>query len=155
MVLRREWLGLSLALLFALLAQLALCGFLLLPGVIPQGMAVLSAVVAATVWLAAQWLGVVRARAVLGNEAQHAVEVLRDRAAEAMKQRRFAEARKLLQVAFAINDEDFAVYLLWARLMTLTGQFHEARKAWESVLRLDKSGNHREEAITALDNLPE
>lgn len=154
-VLRREWLGLSLAVLFVLLAQVALGGFLLFPAVLPRTITIVSAAIAAGVWFSAQWLGVVRARAVLGSEAQHGVEVLRDRAAEALAQHRFAEARELLRLALSINDENLEVHVLWARLMTLTGQFRRARRAWQSVLRLDEGDAHHEEALNAIDDLPD
>ena len=63
-ILRREWLGLTVALLFTLLAQVALWGLLLLPAGIPVEWSVVSGIAAGVVWVGAQWLGWASARTV-------------------------------------------------------------------------------------------
>ena len=72
-----------------------------------------------------------------------------------MEDGRFSEARELLQIALAMNDEDLEVHVLWARLLTLTGKFDEARPAWERVIRLDEDGVYRVEAVEAVDHFPD
>lgn len=153
-VLRREWLGLSVALLFASFGQLALWGLLLVPADLPRRVAVVAAVAASLVWLGAQWLGVVRAAQILSPEAEHNLGMLRERAAEAMAAGRYADAHDLLKVGRAINDEDLEICAQWARLLTLTGRFAEARKAWTHLLRVDHAGVYRREAINAVEQLP-
>ena len=154
-VLRREWLGAVLALLFTVLLQLGLWGLLIIPEEFTQLATWGSLVAALGVWLAAQWMGVARARAILGPEARQQLQVLLDQAVLDIEQARLADARELLLIALALSDEDPKSRRLWAQLMTLTGNFQAARRGWETVLKLDRAGEYLEEARAALDELPE
>ena len=82
------------------------------------------------------------------------MDLLRDGAERAVDEGRFADARELLHQAMVLDDRDPAVRGQWARLMTLTGRFGEARRAWRSVLRQDPDDDRRSEAIMALESLP-
>lgn len=152
-ILRREWLGLAAALLFALLAQVALWGLLVIPASIPTGLSVAAGVGAATVWLGAQRISRSRAQVVLGAKARQEIDLLSDRASEAMKHGRLADARDLLTLALAIDDEHLGLHLEWARLMTLTSELRAARRAWRRVIQLDTTGRHRSEAIAAMNQM--
>ena len=153
--LRREWLGLTLALLFSLLAQVALLGAWVVPAAIPGWVTTASFSAAVLVWLAAQWRLWVRIRSATGPELERQLSVLRQRAADAQARNEHAEAIEILQVAMTLNDEDLAANIQWAQIMTLVGRFRPARAAWRRVLRLDRNSQHRREAIEALTALPE
>ena len=56
-ILRREWLGVSLAILCTLFLQVALWGFFILPASIPWAVSVLAAVAGAGTWAAAPVAG--------------------------------------------------------------------------------------------------
>jgi len=146
--------GMPLALLFALSSQLALFGLLIMPAIIPGGLASASALAAGAVWCTAQRLGLARARAICGSKADRRLISLSECAAEAMEQGSFAEAENLLAMALDINDENLSVQRQWAQFLTLTGQFRKARRAWECVIQLDISREYRAEAVAAVDRIP-
>lgn len=154
-VLRREWLGLAAAALFGILAQVALLGLLLLPATIPAWLTTLSVSLALFVWLGAQWLLWMRWRTATGPGMERQLSALCERAADALSRQAFAEAAEILEVALTVNDEDLAVNVKWAELMTVTGQFPKARQAWRRILSLDRSGDARRLALEALAALPE
>jgi tetratricopeptide (TPR) repeat protein len=153
--LRREWLGIALALLFAGALQGAMWGSWLIPADVPGWLTHTLLGASIGLWLAAQALAWGRARQVLGPQARHEIELLCEQASLAMSDGRYAEARDLLHVALALNDEDPSVACVWARLMTSTGQFAPARRAWRRVLRLDYDNEYEREAVDALERLPE
>jgi len=153
-MLRWEWLGLTIAVMFASVAQLALWGNLLVPAAVPVGLTIGSTILAAAVWIAAQWLGANRLRAVLGPDARQELELLTERASQAVDDRRYSEASGLLKSALARNDEEPDLHRRMATLLTLTGQLQGARKSWENVLRLDQDRDRRREAVTAIEHLP-
>ena len=154
-VLRREWLGVVLALLFVVLLQMSLWGLFIVPEEFAGPATWTSLVAAVGVWLAAQGMGVARARVVLGTEARQQQQVLLEQAVLDLEQARLADARELLLIALALNDEDPQARRLWARLMMLVGNFQAARRGWEAVLKLDRAGEFFEEASAALEELPE
>ncbi len=153
-MLQRPWAGISLCLLFALLSQLALWGFLLVPTGASQLGSTWAALAAVAVWAFAQRLAVLRGRDILGPEARARIELLRTGAQEALERRHFGDAHELLRIALDIDDEDLQVQLQWARLVTLMGQRDAAHRAWKCVLLLDRCGEHKCEAVGAIDGLP-
>jgi Arc/MetJ-type ribon-helix-helix transcriptional regulator len=153
-ILRREWLGLSLAMLFVVAAQVALWGLFIVPATVPRPVALLGAVGAGVVWLISGKLTLTRARLVLHDDVARDVDLLREGAERAVDEGRFADAGELLRQAMALDDQDPAVRSQWARVMALTGRFGEARRAWRSVLRLDPDHERRSEAVMALERLP-
>lgn len=154
-LLRRDWLGLSICLLFGLLAQLALWGLFIVPASVPGAVSAAAAVGALLIWGWAQWLVVGRARLVLGPVAKEAIEVLLARASEAMEKGEYQRCRHLVRLARSIDDGDAEVQHVWAHLLTVTGQFRDARRAWERLLLLEPTREARRTAIDALEKLPE
>ena len=150
-VLRREWLGLALALLFALLGQVALWGLWITPATAPYALSVAAGVGAGVVWAGAQWLAWSHARKMPDVSALGELDRLRSQADEALAEQRLEEARNLLQIALAINDEDPELHARWGRLMGLTGHRRAARKAWRTVLKLNPNKVQRDEATAALE----
>ena len=154
-VLRREWLGLTAAVLFGVFGQIALLGALLLPATIPSWLTTLSFSAAVFVWLGAQWQLLVRIRTATGPDVERELAFLRERTAEALGRQAYAEAADILRVALTLNDEDLDANLQWAELMTLTGKFRQAARAWRRVLQLDRTNQHTRRAREALASLPE
>ncbi|MHC4609438.1 MAG: hypothetical protein ACYS7M_03730 [Planctomycetota bacterium] len=154
-LLRRDWLGLATALLFTILAEVALLGLLILPATIPPWMTTACLSAALFVWLGAQWRLWVRVRVVTGPAVERELALLRRRSAEAVANEAYAEALDILQVAMTLSDEDVAANIQWAELMTLMGRFRQARRAWRRVLQLDRTGQHRRRTTEALAALPD
>ena len=154
-VLRREYLGMVLALLFVVLLQLSLWGLFIIPEEFTKVATWAGVAATGGVWLAAQGMVVARVRAVLGTEARLQQQVLLAQADLDLEQVRLGDARELLLIALALNDEDPQAKRLWAKLMTLTGNLQAARRAWVAVLKLDREGEFLEEADAALEELPE
>ena len=154
-VLRREWLGLAVAVLFGVLAEVALLGGLIVPATVPAWVTTLCLSAAVFVWLGAQWRLVARLRVADGPALQGELTSLRERAAAAAAGRSFSQAGDILRVALTLNDEDLPCNVQWAELMTLMGRFPQAERAWNRVLRLDHTGEYRRQALEALASLPE
>ena len=153
-VLRREWLGLALAVLFGLLVEVALLGTLVVPAAVPVWITRSCIAGAALVWVSAQWRLVVRLRVTEGAALPEEVRLLRERAAAATEAGSYAEAVDILRLALTLDDEDVESNIQWAELMTAMGRFRHARRAWRRVLPLDRCGQHRRQAMEALAALP-
>ncbi len=153
-VLRREWLGLTTAVLFAVFAQPASYGWLIDPTFLHRDIITVCTVAAGIVWVCALVLTVHRANRVLGERARREIASIVRQTSAALADRRYADAIDLLNVALRVNDESVDLRVALARVRALTGQFEEARAAWETVLDLDVTGAQRAEAITALERLP-
>ncbi len=153
-ILRREWLGLCLALLYGLLAQTALWGVWLIPVSIPGFVVIGSAISAATVWAGAQWLLMQRWRLVAAPEVELELDRLLVQADAAMDTGELESARRILLVARSLNDEHIGVNIRWGRLMQLMGRFHHARSTWRRVLRLRPSDDQNRQAREALAAIP-
>lgn len=148
--LRREWLGLAVAMLFAVLAQIALLGWLVIPVTISRWVSIGAGIAAAGVWWWGQWLTLQRIRQAASPEIERELAALADRARIAIREGNTDEARHLLQTALAINDEDVPANACWAELMTEMGSHSEACRAWRRVLALARDSETRSHARRAL-----
>lgn len=152
-VLRREWLGLTLSFLFVLLAQIGVVGLLLWPATIPNRLARVAAVLAAVIWSGSQWLLLRRRRSATGDAAEREIRLLCQRASDALGGGRLAEAGDWLRAALKINDEHLLANRKWAELAARTGRTHEAVGAWRRVLQLERDPVARIEAGSAIEKL--
>lgn len=151
---RRERQGAPLAFCFGFFASLGIVGGWITPGSIPPRMTLVCLFVAAIVWIAAQimlWVHVWGARDPGLHEQKAALLQL---ASEALQDGIYVNARVALESALRLNDEDVLANLLWARLMTLTGRFPEARRAWRRVEELDREKEFQNESAAALRQIP-
>jgi len=153
-LLRREWLGTALAFLFCGFGQLGLLGGWIIPGSIPHGVTWLAAATSVVVWIVAQALFWSRWAALHHPSVPQQKAALIQLASEAMGEGIYVNARLALESALALDDEDLAANLLWARLLTTMGWFPEARKAWRRVEQLDQDRRHHREVVTTLRQLP-
>lgn len=149
-VLRREWLGTWLALLFVLPAQGALWGWLLVPEEIPPAVAGVLAIAAGGVWVLAQVLLGLRIRLVTSARVEHTLRLLLKEAEAALLEGRLREADELIGVALGIDDESPAVRALQARLLAEQSEVTESRRWWSYVLRAAPDGPLRVQAEEAL-----
>lgn len=149
-LLRREWLGITLAALFTVVAQIAILGYWVVPLDIPRWLTTTGAVVTIAVWLLAQWLVWRRAGLLSAPALASELVELRQRAADALARNDHAEAHRVLLVTLSVDDEDVESAVLWARLMTAMGREDEARRGWRRVLALDAPEDHRTAAQNAL-----
>ncbi|GJQ25535.1 MAG: hypothetical protein HBSAPP02_05670 [Phycisphaerae bacterium] len=111
---RREWLGLTHAVLFSLCANLAIAAWLIAPDAIPGWLAVLATIFTFLAWLAAQ-----------GLLARHEMEIRRrakvlaaliQEARQSLGSNRLEVARVALESALEIDSEHPEVKGLWDRL---------------------------------------
>ena len=149
-VLRREWLGFTLAVLFGIVAQIVILGLWIVPHDIPRWVWLAAVMVTIGVWLFAQWRLLIRVRDENSPDFVQELEELRSLAEVALQKEDFDEARRVLLVALKINDEDLAVQVLWARLMGLTEQGKPARVAWKRVKYLDRDDIYASEVAKEL-----
>ena len=115
-VLRREWLGLSISVLFSLFAQIVIFGWLIVPLDIPKWAVTASVAGLAAVWGLSQYLVFARIRQVSSPELARELHILRTRAREMMDRGEYAEARQVLLLARSVDDEDAESAVLWAKL---------------------------------------
>jgi tetratricopeptide (TPR) repeat protein len=152
-VVRREWLGLSIALLYTVLAQIGLVGILIAPLLVPQWLVISALGGAATVWLASQWLFLQRLARIRDATSAEELASLRERAQAAMESSDYQAALRLLNLAGELDDEDLETAVARANLLTLLGRFREARSTWHRVRRLDRRGQYAQVAGEALGRL--
>ncbi|MCK4658632.1 MAG: tetratricopeptide repeat protein [Phycisphaerae bacterium] len=153
-LLRREWLGLVLALLFCLCVQIGLWGMFIVPASIPGWVTSSALFGAVLVWICAQYTLVLRLRQAFGPGIERQIVHLCELAKRAVASGDYARAEEFLEVALTLNDEDPHVNTLWAQLMTALGRFDRARPAWVRVVQLSEEGFVKRQAVEALAALP-
>lgn len=132
-LLRREWLGLASALLFGLCLEVALFCALISPLSLPFRVQVVAWVAAASIWAAAQLL--LRTRLIFLTDPDLPVQIatLRQRAAGALEAGNLGQARGLLRLALAVDDEDPETNACWARLLEALGKPKDASRVWRRL----------------------
>ena len=153
-LLRREWLGLVLAMLFCLFAQIGLWGLFIVPASIPGWITAGALAGAGLTWIGAQYTLVIRLRRAFGPGTAREVERLCRLAEEAIAAADYTKAEELLLVAMTLNDEAPRVNVHWAQLMTAMGRFRHARQAWNRVVQLSRTSTEQRQAAEALAALP-
>ena len=108
-VLRREWLGTALGLLFCLLAQISLLGWLIIPAEVPAWVIRSSAVAAALVWGGSQWLLLCRLKVAVGPAVDREIESLCARINDALARQDLEDADALVRAGLKIDDENVAL----------------------------------------------
>src|SRR5690606_17477804 len=79
--------------------------------------------------------------------------ILRRLAESSLEHGDLEEARSALLIALSINDCDVATRVLWARLLSASGQRGRARRAWRLAARLDEQQQFAPEIREALQRL--
>lgn len=153
-VTRREWLGLAMALLFAIAADVCLWGLIVAPGWLPVRLVWCAFAASCTVWVVAQALLWQQIR--LLSDPHLAAEhlALKRRARDLMAEGAYEHAWGLLKVAMRLDDEDPEVYLHTGELMILLGRWEEAARALRLAARLGRGTPLERRALEALRRLP-
>lgn len=105
-VVRREWLGLSIAMLFTVLVQIVLIGAMITPALVPRWAILGAGFGAVVVWATAQWRFRLGLREVTDPATKLEIQSLRRRARQAIEADDLESALQLLTVATELDDED-------------------------------------------------
>ncbi|MCG8404959.1 MAG: hypothetical protein MI923_07165 [Phycisphaerales bacterium] len=145
---RREWLGLSMAVLFAICGHIVIAGFLIAPETIPSWLVRLAVSLVVLAWCLSQYLcyrqGLIFARTRRG------LSNLLSEAHAAMKANDLAAAERALDSGLALDDEEVELHVLRARMFGLTGDRPAMLNEWRRVLKLDRHKRYRDEARDAM-----
>lgn len=145
---RREWLGLSLAMIFAICGNAAIAGWMIAPRTLPPRLTSSSAALAGFAWVLAQYLHFRQGRILART--RHSLEALLAEARAAMAERDFAAARRALDHGVALDDEDVELHVLRARLLEMEGNRQAGREEWRLVMKLDRRKQYIREARGAV-----
>lgn len=151
MMLGRAWLGLALAVWYALAAEVAIAGQLIAPAIVQRWWVLAAGGFALAAWIVAQGLLTSRIRFLLDPALPRELAILRRLAQGSLVHKKWKSARSALLVAMSIDDGDAETRLLWARLMTETGGGRRARAAWRAAAQSDREGRFSAEIGAALD----
>lgn len=132
--------GLLLAVLYVLCAEVVLCGVLIAPHGMPTWLVVGAGVLTLATWLLGQWMLKDRVATLRDPALRHELETLRSEALAAIERRDLAEAQAILRIALTIDPDCVETLVLSARLSSLLGKLHAARRTWRQVAR---SGDDR------------
>ena len=149
----RVWLGIALAVWFALGGELAAFGLLIAPLSLPKGMAWCGAALAGLAWSVGQGLLWGRIRFLRDPELPRELKALCELAEAELTQGNLSAARSALEAAMLIDDADLATHVLWARLMTHRGKPSQVRRAWLAAQQLDTQSTYSSEIRQALEQL--
>ncbi len=145
---RREWLGMSIALLFGICGNVVLSGLLIAPAMIPSWLTILAAIIALLTWGAAQVLFWKQ-----GTQIKRRTDLLNsllEDARGAIERDDMTAAHKALESGGVLDDERVELHVLWAALRQIEGNEQGVRQAWRRVLKLDHRGAYRTQAKEAL-----
>lgn len=145
---RREWLGLSTAVLFAICGNVAIAGWAIAPAAVPGWLTRLALAMGLIAWLWAQILYYRQGR-VLARTRRVLMNLLDD-ARVALASNDLPAARRALDGAAALDDENVELHVLRARLCEKEGAREAMRAAWHRVLTLDRRSAFAREARAAL-----
>ncbi|HWL95041.1 MAG TPA: tetratricopeptide repeat protein [Phycisphaerae bacterium] len=113
-LLRREWLGLSISLLFAAAGNFSIAGAWIAPDSFPRWLVWIGWILAIAVWLLAQWMLVRHRKALAARRSQ--VRALVGKAAALIQNGELAAAQSILEEALLFDAEDSEAAELRTRL---------------------------------------
>ncbi len=145
---RREWLGLSLAVVFAICGNVAMAALLIAPMAIPRWLTIPAISLGAASWMLAQYLCHRQGR-ILSRTARGVADLL-SRASTAMDESDWTGAHQALQSGLALDDENVEVHARMARLYERLGEHAAKRAEWRRVVSLDRRKQFLAEAREGL-----
>ncbi len=148
MIRRREWLGLSLAVVFAICGNITVAGLSIAPLAVPHWLTILAIALGAASWILAQYLCHRQGR-ILDRTGRGLVDLL-SRARVAMGESDWAGAHDALCGGLALDDESVEAHAQMARLHQRLGEHEAMRSEWRRVLSLDCRKQFAAEARKAL-----
>lgn len=150
---RREWLGLSMAMIFAICGNVAIAGWLIAPQAVPPWLTRLAVLLGALSWLLSQFLFYRQGRILIRTE--HALSNLLAEASKALNAGDLAAARQALDNGVMLDDENVELHAMRARLSALQGDQRAMEAEWRRVLKLDSHGRYQADAQAALRSRPQ
>jgi hypothetical protein len=153
MALGRPWLGLALAVWYAMSAEALIAAKLIAPGSLPAWTAAVGGGLAALAWIIAQGLLGERIRFLMDVHLPTELAMVRKMAEDALQRADYRAARSALRVALTMDDSDVMTRILWARLMSVRATRFRARRAWIEAARLDQRREFTTEIRAALRQL--
>ncbi|HOW70660.1 MAG TPA: hypothetical protein PKY77_08670 [Phycisphaerae bacterium] len=151
MMLGRGWLGLALAVWFALAAEVAIAGLLIAPAVVERWAALAVGGFALAAWFVAQGLLISRIRFLLDPALPRELAILRRLARGCLAHGKWKAARSALLLAMSVDDGDAETRLLWARLVSETAGGRRAWAAWRAAAQYDREHRFSAEITAALE----
>ncbi len=145
---RREWLGLALAVVFAICGNVAIAALLIAPAAVPRWLTIPAISLGAASWILAQYLCHRQGR-ILARTARGLADLLA-RARDAIDESDWAQAHDALQSGMALDDENVEVHVRMARLHDRLGEHEAMRAEWRRVLVLDRGKQFLAEARKSL-----
>ena len=145
---RREWLGLSMAMIFAICGHVAIAGWLIAPEAVPHWLTRLAVLLGVLTWVLSQFLfyrqGRILARMKLG------LASLLSEARRALENDDLTSARRALDNGVMLDDENVELHAMRARLSVMEGDDRGMQAEWRRVLELDRGGRYHADAEAAL-----
>ncbi len=145
---RREWLGLALAMVFSICGNVVIAGRWIAPATVPGWMSWLALLIGAATWCLTQYL-LWRQQRTLHLAAQRIQTILAE-ARRAVEAGDLLLALRTLNLGAAIDDEHLELQVLRARILAQTGDWDASCKLWRWIIRLRDAGQYTAEAEKAL-----
>jgi hypothetical protein len=139
------------AAVFAVAAEIALAGLLLVPAVLGPRAVMVAAVVAGGAWLVGQVLLLRRAGQVHDAQERLLASARVEQAREALLSGEWAETGALLREAATYDDELADLNWLLAQMQTAVATSDKARRQWRRLEQVDRSGRYEPDIRRALD----
>ncbi len=148
--LQRERPGVAVAAVFAVAAQVALAGLLLVPAMITRDAVTAAALVAAGAWLVGQVLLLGRMGQVQDAQERLMASARVEQARDAFLAGEWAEALALLRAAATYDDELADLNWLSAQVHTAVDTSDKARRQWRRLAQVDRAGRYESDIRRAL-----
>lgn len=152
--LQRESAGLPLALCFALSAQTALLGLLVIPKAIGSAITIAAVALSAVIWLTAQVLLLRRLHDLQDLERQIQAAARIEQAREAVLVGQWGPARQLLFEAAEYDIEQPELNWLLAKVYSAVARSDQAARQWRRLRQVDRSAKYESDAASALSKRP-
>ncbi len=147
-LMRREWLGLALAMVFSISGNVVIAGRWIAPATVPDWMSALALLIGAATWCLSQYL-LWRQRRTMELSSQRIATILAE-ARRAIEAGNLASALCTLNIGAAIDDEHLELQVLRARVLAQTGDRDASCKLWRWIMKLQDAGRYAAEAENAL-----
>lgn len=145
---RREWLGMSMAMMFAVCGHVAIAGWLIAPEAVPHWLTRFAVVLGAVTWVLSQYLFYRQGR-ILARMKQALASLLSE-AGRAMANADLASARRALDNGVVVDEENAELHAMRAQLSAMEGDDRSVQTEWRRVLELDREGRYKAAAEAAL-----
>lgn len=145
---RREWLGLALAMVFSISGNVVIAGRWIAPATVPGWMSWLALLIGVATWCLSQHLLFRQQR--MRQLATQRIQTILAEARRAVDAGDLPLALRTLSLGAAIDDEHLELQVLRARVLAQSGDWDASCKVWRWIVRLRDAGQYAAEAEKAL-----